>query len=298
MRSDDTSSAFHATPSFRAGAGTSDARGTGWTIERRYGDPGSLHAGWPWAGCSLIERRAAVCHVRSPALVIGSTQAIESVDLGRARACNVEVVRRKTGGGAVKVAPGRQVWLDAWVPRSDPLWRDDVVEAAAWLGHLWAGALAALGLGRAGDIEVHRGGLVRTKWSAVVCFAGIGPGEVVVGGRKVVGVAQRRNRYGAWFHSAAPTVWDPGEVTSLLNMTGSQRAEANEEMATMAVGLGDVLVKTNETRSCTGQPEEGQPESRVEVRSEGRAEGRPEPEQEREVARATENVLASMLGGT
>ena len=41
-----------------------------------------------------------------------------------------------------------------------------------------------------------------TRWSSLVCFGGVGAGEVTVDGRKVVGLAQRRTRHGAWFHGA------------------------------------------------------------------------------------------------
>src|SRR5690606_10658151 len=98
----------------------------------------------------------------------------------------VELARRRSGGGAVLLDDDAAVWLDVLVPRGDPLWSDDVVVAAHWLGDAWVAALAELGLAGA----AHRGGLVRRPWSELVCFAGLGPGEVTVGGRKVVGVSQ------------------------------------------------------------------------------------------------------------
>ena len=33
-----------------------------------------------------------------------------------------------------------------------------------------------------------------TQWSRLVCFDGLGAGEVTVGGRKAVGISQRRTR--------------------------------------------------------------------------------------------------------
>ena len=125
-----------------------------------------------------------------------------STTSGRRRPASTSSVG-STGGGAVLVAPGAQVWLDVWVPRGHPLWDDDVIGAAAWLGHAWVGALTGLG---AGPLGVHRGPLAPTAWSDRICFAGFGPGEVFVAdrrgdggpppspGAKVVGLAQRRTR--------------------------------------------------------------------------------------------------------
>ena len=45
-------------------------------------------------------------------------------------------------------------------------------------------------------LDVHRGGMLDAAWSDLVCFAGIGPGEVLLGGRKLVGLSQRRTRHG------------------------------------------------------------------------------------------------------
>ena len=74
------------------------------------------------------------------------------------------------------LAPGAQLWVDVWVPSGDPLWHDDVAAAAVPIGEAWRSALLALGLGRA--LIVHDGGVIDRPWSELVCFSGIGPGEV------------------------------------------------------------------------------------------------------------------------
>ena len=65
-------------------------------------------------------------------------------------------------------------------------------------------------------MQVHRSRAVRNDWSDVVCFAGVGPGEVTAGTAKVAGVAQRRTREGARLHSMAPLSWDPAALLELL----------------------------------------------------------------------------------
>lgn len=136
-----------------------------------------------------------------PALVLGSTQRDDVVATGEVGASGVDVVRRRSGGGAVLLDPDGTVtgaptlWIDVVVPRGDPLWLDDVGRSMGWLGDAWVRALAAFDI----HATVHRGALERTPGSRLVCFAGVGPGEVVVGARKVVGISQRRTRAGARF---------------------------------------------------------------------------------------------------
>jgi len=154
-----------------------------------------------------------VLEVDRPALVLGSTQPEEIVDRAAASRLGVEIARRRSGGGAVLLQPGGTVWVDVEVPRGDPLWDDDVGRAAWWLGDLWARALAAVGVR---DAVVHRGALERRPGSDLVCFAGLGAGEVTVGGAKAVGISQRRTRAGARFQCAAPRTWDAATLAAVV----------------------------------------------------------------------------------
>ncbi len=175
-----------------------------------------------------------VLEAESPAVVLGSTQPAAMVDAGRALVAGVEVVRRRSGGGAVWVEPGGVTWVDVLIPASDPLWDRDVGRAAWWLGEAWASALGDLGVVAA---EVHRGGLVRSRWSDVVCFAGLGPGEVTSDGRKAVGSPQRRTRAGARFQCAIHRVWDPGPLLAVLALDDGDRERAWLELAEAALAV-------------------------------------------------------------
>jgi lipoate-protein ligase A len=152
------------------------------------------------------------------------------LDGDRVARAGIEVVRRASGGGAVLVVPGSMVWVDLAIPAGDPLWEADVGKAFWWVGDLWAAALMALGQG---PCRVHRGGLVPSPWSRLVCFAGLGPGEVTLGGRKAVGLSQRRTRAGAVFHGAALLEVRAHELVSLLDL-----APAEQEQAVSALEAG------------------------------------------------------------
>jgi len=175
-----------------------------------------------------------VCDPTGPALVLGSAQAPDRVDRAACARAGVDVVRRRSGGGAVLVVPGEVLWVDLVLPAGDPLWQDDVGRAFHWVGDAWAAALAELDVGA----EVHRGALVRTPWSSEVCFAGLGPGEVTAGDRKVVGIAQRRTRTSARFQCAALGSWDPSALVALLALEPGGRAAAEADLAGAAAGVG------------------------------------------------------------
>lgn len=176
-----------------------------------------------------------VCHATAPALVLGSAQRAEVADRAACEAAGVEVVRRRSGGGAVLVEPGALLWVDVLLPAGDPLWQTDVGRAFEWLGEAWSAAYRELGR----PVSVHRGALRRTAWSDLVCFAGLGPGELTDGaGAKVLGVSQRRTREGARFQCAALDRWDPAAVVSLLALEPELRREAVEALAPVAAGGG------------------------------------------------------------
>jgi lipoate-protein ligase A len=177
-------------------------------VERRTGSAGEFHAA-PIPD-RLPSAVAWVFELDRPALVLGSGQREEVADARATRAAGTEVVRRHSGGGAVLLNPRRCSWIDVLLPRHDPRWSDDVGTSAHWLGDTWASALRDLGV----DAAVHRGALQKTTWGPLVCFGAVGPGEVIVGARKVVGISQRRTRIGARFQCLVLDRWDPAKCST------------------------------------------------------------------------------------
>ena len=69
----------------------------------------------------------------------------------------------------------------------------------------------------------------------------MGTGEVVTAdGRKVVGLAQRRNRAGAWFHGACVLRWDADPLVELLAMDAEERNAAVAGLAGAVVGAAEL----------------------------------------------------------
>ena len=177
------------------------------------------------------ERRwFAVRDVERATLVLGSTQAPDLVDADALERTGTVLLKRRSGGGAVLLEPGRAVWIDTWVPRADPLFEDDVSLSRTWVGAWWAAALG-------GIVTVHEGPPLCTRWSDAVCFGGTAAGEVVAEGRKVVGVAQWRAREGALTHSLAYVGSDWELMVRLLGLP----VEAAGELAASTATLGQLL---------------------------------------------------------
>jgi len=215
---------------------------TSFRLVRSRGEPAALFAGSPseFGGVPTVVHRSAT----RPALVLGSTQPASIV----AADVPVDVVRRRSGGGAVLVEPESIVWVDVFVPAGHPLWQADVGRAFWWLGDAWAAALADLGVP---DAVVHRGPLVTSRWSPLICFAGLGPGEVTAGGAvggggaagadgaggaggagggKVVGIAQRRTREGSLFQCALARSWSAERMLALFELPLEQFEQGLSEL--------------------------------------------------------------------
>jgi len=134
-------------------------------------------------------------------LVLGGSQSVDVLD--PSRVSSTPVRRRRGGGGLVLVRPD-DVWVDWWIPHDDDRWSHDVRESSLRIGQWWSDALSP----HVNDVRVHAGPLEGEVAFRLVCFAGRGPGEVFVAGRKAVGVTQWRVREGVFLSTvlhAEPT---------------------------------------------------------------------------------------------
>ncbi len=155
-----------------------------------------IHAWWPR---ERSQRWLLVAEPDAPTVVFGSTTSREAFELDAFARRGLRTAQRGSGGGAVVVAPGAQVWIHCYLPAGDPLVDTHLGRSFLWLGDAVAEALGALGVA---EVAVVRERLIPTPLSQLVCFAGWGWGEVGVAGRKVAGLAQRRRRDGVMLQLA------------------------------------------------------------------------------------------------
>jgi len=164
---------------------------------------------------------------------LGSTQSIESIDLDRCDELGIDIVRRRSGGGAVLVSSDDLVWFDLVIGPGDPLWMSDVGRAFEWVGSACQRSLHSL------DVEttMHTGKLRAHRWSTAVCFAGVGSGELLGNGRKIVGISQRRTRDFARFQVAILRRWSGAAYAALLRLSDDERASVAGELDRVATGV-------------------------------------------------------------
>ncbi len=143
------------------------------------------------------------------------------------------MARRRSGGGAVWLAPHEQVWVDVVLPAGDSLWQNDVRRSALWLGEVWASICGP-------GATVWSGPMRDQAASGVACFAGVGSGEVTLAGSKLVGISQRRTARLARFQCVAYLSWDPHPFVDVLDSGDPQVLEAlSHRVATLGVGADD-----------------------------------------------------------
>lgn len=204
-----------------------------WTVVRQAGPAADLFN--LDRSMAFVAPTVRVLTVSAPTLVLGSSQSADTIDGQRAADDGIDVVRRRSGGGTVFLSSD-MLWVDVFVPGGDPLWNADIGRSMWWIGQAWADALTEAAVE---DVVVHRGAMVTNPWSSLVCFSGLGPGEVTIAGRKVVGISQRRNRTGALLQCGVVRRWTSWFVEYLdrdLVLECNRRGGVRPEDAGVGVG--------------------------------------------------------------
>ena len=186
-----------------------------------------------------------VVRLEKPTLVLGSSQSTDLLNPDKIP--DFEVRRRRGGGGIVLLQPD-DIWIDWWIPASDSRWSPDVHVSSINVGVWWKEALEAQ-LSKA--VSIHEGPLEGEQEHRVICFAGKGPGELFIDGKKTVGVTQWRVREGT-FLSSVIHAKDSSEVVSVLKDIPPGLAASVEHQTTRSIGLDDSEVLINDLAKISG----------------------------------------------
>lgn len=160
-------------------------------VIEQVGTVAELHGLDPFTGDRPVVPAVWWCRPTDDAIVLGSRQAGDLVDERACRSAGLSIVHRRSGGGAVVVRRASTLWIDVVLPSG--VVPDDVRASMVWIGECWRDVMAPA---VAAPLSIHRGGMCCSEWSDLVCFAGVGPGEVLIGSDKLVGLSQRRTRRG------------------------------------------------------------------------------------------------------
>jgi lipoate-protein ligase A len=157
----------------------------------------------------------------------------EAVDRAAGRALGIGLVRRPTGGSAIlHEPPEAEVTYSVIAREGDFRGADDVLETYRVLGAGLAAGLARLGV-RAELTPLVRGRRAENA-SPAFCFRRAGAYELSVGGRKLVGSAQRRQRRAFLQHGSVLLDADPARIRAVF----PRETEPTASMTTLAGVLG------------------------------------------------------------
>jgi lipoate-protein ligase A len=190
---------------------------------------------------------ATMFHVQfeRPTLVLGGSQSPDV--LARDRLGATPVRRRRGGGGLVLLQPD-DLWVDWWIPAGDPRWSLDVRVSSVHAGRWWRDVLVAR-IDR--EVTVHEGPLEGDVAHRLVCFAGRGPGEVFVDGRKAVGLTQWRVREGIFISTVIHAHASNGVVAHLKSVPVGL-IEALDHQVLSALRIDDLDGLVDDLRSTSG----------------------------------------------
>lgn len=192
------------------------------------------------------EATMTVAHVSRPTLVLGGSQPASVVNTS---SLSGTALRRRRGGGGLVLLRPADLWVEWWIPRGDHRWSGDIHVSSLRVGHWWAEQLVH---SVTGDVEVYAGPLDGDVRHRDVCFAGRGPGEVMVDGRKTVGLTQWRVREGTLV-STVLHASDSSEVANYLVTVpnGLQQSLSHQTLGTLKLGRGDgVLLGLGSDSGC------------------------------------------------
>ena len=192
-----------------------------------------------------VDATLTVVHPARAVLVLGSTQTTDLLD---AAALGELALRRRRGGGGLVLLHPDDVWVDWWIPASDERWRADVHESSQMVGQWWAEVLRDV---VSGAVTVHDGALEGDPAFRLVCFAGRGPGEVFVDGRKAVGVTQWRVREGIFVSTVLPA-HDSNEVLRYLREAPEGLNHALDHHVLSSLGVVDPTTLVEGLRRASG----------------------------------------------
>jgi lipoate---protein ligase len=174
-----------------------------------------------------------------PTIILGAGQQASGVDLEACKVAGVRVIKRNSGGASVYADPSL-LGLDVALPPLHPLLGEDVVESYRWLGEVWLHALDFLGI--AGNLVSIDESRAQRRTSApeeailrLACFGTLSPYEVVVDGRKLVGLSQVRRTGRALFQSGVYLTFRAEPLSELL--VAADRVTAVRTLERVATGL-------------------------------------------------------------
>jgi lipoate-protein ligase A len=185
---------------------------------------------------------------RPPTISLGYGQSLdERIDLGAARTMGIGLVRRATGGSAIlHGGPDLELTYSVVAASEDFPGADDLLASYRWIGAALAAGLRSLGA----PVEMVSAQPSAAAAMPAFCFLRTGSYELEVGGRKLVGSAQRRRGAGFLQHGSVmlgaeadrlrrlfPAELDPLSGMTTLEVVLGRRPSFDETAEALARGF-------------------------------------------------------------
>lgn len=171
-----------------------------------------------------------------PCLSLGYAQPAAEVDQARLASLGWQLVRRPTGGRAILHTD--ELTYSVTGPEDEPRLAGGVLESYRTLSQALLLALQALGL----PAEAHAKSTPATASANPVCFEVPSNYEITVGGKKLVGSAQRRAQRSVLQHGSLPLSGDLRRITWVLSFPDeAARQRAAQRLLERATTVEAVL---------------------------------------------------------
>lgn len=161
------------------------------------------------------------------------------LDQPRIARAGMSIVARQAGGGLVLVDDG-MLCLTVALANDHPLYEADLTASYRWLGEACAAGLQALGIAaRTIDVaEARARAATMAALARSLCFVGWSPHEVIVGDKKIVGLAQVRRQHGCLFQAGILLRDQSALADALCVACESDREDARRLLGRTTIGLG------------------------------------------------------------
>jgi lipoate-protein ligase A len=193
----------------------------------------------------------AIVQYRTPAIIFRRPLGDEAAARSRAARVGCDMLRRGSGGGEVLAGPW-MLGVDLFLPAAHPLSRAGHVAGFRWMGDQWRKAFTRVGVSveQADAVSIaEHNAAARTAGLDWVCFAGLSHGELLdAEGRKLLGLAQRRGRWGILISTGLLLDQTPWEILEFVRL--GKRPERSAMRRQASAGLASLAPALTEEALC------------------------------------------------
>jgi len=189
----------------------------------------------------------------TPSLSIGSFQRAEELDMAEIQGRGIPLVRRPTGGRAV--LHDNELTYSIVCPIPSPLFPSDLMGSYKKIGECFLEGLRQVGI-QATLVPVAKNPGRKAKKTTArdpLCFSSPSWHEVLAGGKKLIGSAQRRLSTAFLQQGSLIISHDPAALTGLLSFSGPEsRICAEDSLARKMTTLSELggTIGLDELKHC------------------------------------------------